>query len=113
MNPRALKRYLRDYLRHPWLHLISLLTVAGALFILGIFFVGYHNLDQIAEKTNPRVTGTAYLMDGLNSSQIDEIYEMIVLSQGVEKATFKDKKSVLSELDSILGQDSVSTLAGG
>ncbi len=113
MNTRAVKRFARDYTRHPWLHLVSVMTITGALFVLGIFMVSYHNFDQLAAKTNPRVTGTAYLVDGLSTEKVDELYESIVLAEGVHKAVFKDKKQVLSELDSVLGSASLASVPGG
>lgn len=113
MNTRALKRFARDYRRHPWLHFVSTITITGALFVLGIFFVCFHNLDHLASKTNPRITGTAYLAEGLTSEKVDEVYESIVLSEGVHRATFKDKKQVLSELDAVLGSASLGAVPGG
>jgi cell division transport system permease protein len=93
--------------------MVSILTITGALFVLGIFLVCYQNLDHIASKTNPRITGTAYLIDGLTSQTVDEIYESIVLSEGVQRATFKDKKQVLTELDSVLGSVALTSIPGG
>ena len=61
MLNRGLRRSITDFRRHPWLHLISISTIAVALLILGTFFLCYRNFEALAEKTSPQVTGTVYL----------------------------------------------------
>ena len=55
---RSLKRIADDYRRHPWIHLISIITLSLALFILGGFFLLSRNVQRIAEAPGAETSGT-------------------------------------------------------
>lgn len=100
---RSLRRILQDFRLHPWLHLVSTSTIAVALSILGIFLICYRNFERIAESTNPSVTGTLYLSDGLTDLQIHSLKDRILALENVQRVTFKTKEIVTQELSAFLG----------
>jgi cell division transport system permease protein len=72
---KGLTRILHDFKKHPWLHFISVTTIAISLFILGIFFLGYENINTLAEKASPQIVGSLYLKENLSDAQIQQIKE--------------------------------------
>ncbi len=109
---RALRRSLTDFSRHPWLHLMSIATVAVSLLILGGFLLFYRNVENVAEKTNPQMTGTLYLKEGMTESEIKRLREKILLLESVATVTYKNKQSVVNELQAFLGDAGSDTIPG-
>jgi cell division transport system permease protein len=96
---------LVDFRRHPWLHIVSVSTVAIALLIVGFFLLCYRNFERIAESTNPNTTGTLYLREGLSEIQIYTVRDRILALEHVHKAVYKTKDTVMRELSAFLGTD--------
>lgn len=109
---RSLRRIVTDFRRHPWLHFISISTITAALVILGGFFLFSRNFDNIADKTSPHVTGTIYLREGLNDTQINLLRSQLLGFDPVHTAIFKSKGAVVAELQAFLGGAGVDTLPG-
>ncbi len=103
MKYRGLKRSLADFKLHPWLHLVSISTITISLVIVGIFFLLYSNFEHLSEKTNPAITGTVYLKEELNESQLKSLKEKIMSLENVRFVAFKPKKKVVEELQGFLG----------
>lgn len=112
MARRGLQRTLADFRRHPWLHVISISTITVALVILGGFFLTYRNFNAIADKTGPQVTATLYLKEELAPSVIEALRSRISRLPGVLSAEFRNRASVVADLQSFLGNAGVDTLPG-
>jgi cell division transport system permease protein len=104
MTSRGLKRVFTDFRRHPWLHFISVTTITVALVLVGSFLVFFRNVERVAEKTNPRVTGTVYLREGLNEDQVRELRDKVFSLEQVKQVVFKDRDSVVGEIQTFLGE---------
>ncbi len=104
MKSRGLRRVWSDFRRHPWLHFISVTTITVALVLVGAFLVFFRNVERIAEKTNPRVTGTIYLKEGLNEDQVRELRDKVFALEAVRQVVFKDRDSVVGEIQAFLGE---------
>lgn len=109
---RSLRRSLQDFRRHPWLHSVSIVTVTLALLILGGFFLCYRNLENLAERSNPKATGTLYLKDALVEGQVRDLRERVLAAGPVEVVTFKSRASVLEELQTFLGGTGTEPMPG-
>lgn len=109
---RPLKKTWKSFRRQPLLHLASIATIGVSCLIMGSFLLGYRNFESIAEKTNPHMTGTVYLKEGLSENQIDLLKENILSQENVLKATFKSKRNVADELQVFLGTTSSEILPG-
>lgn len=109
---RSLKRSLSDFIRHPWLHFMSISTVTISLIILGGFLIVYRNLDNVAERTNPQMTGTLYLREGISESEIQRLKEKILIIDSVQAVVYKNKQSVVTELQAFLGGASADVIPG-
>ncbi|MFM8314902.1 MAG: permease-like cell division protein FtsX, partial [Deltaproteobacteria bacterium] len=79
---------------------------------MGSFLLGYRNFESIAEKTNPHMTGTVYLKEGLSDAQIGLLKENILSQENVLRATFKSKRKVADELQVFLGSTGTEILPG-
>jgi|GEM_PF-1376728 len=112
MKARGLKRSFSDFKRHPWLHFISISTITIALVLLGVFFLVSRNLEFLAEKTNPQVSGTVYLKDGLMHAQVQELKGKLDRLEGVALVTFKTSNAIMLELQAFLGGNGSDVLRG-
>ena len=66
-SSNGLKRSLVDFKRHPWLHFMSISTIAIALIIVGVFFLGYENYQNASEKNQSHMVGTVYLSSEMSN----------------------------------------------
>lgn len=101
-----------DFKRKPWLHFVSIMTIAVALVIIGGFFLCYRNFEKLAEKTSPQITGTAYLKEDIDPAQVNSLKERILSLDNVQKVSFKSKDKVVEELQSFLGATGGTNLPG-
>ncbi len=101
---RSLKRIADDYRRHPWIHLISIITLSLALFILGGFFLISRNVQRIAEAPGAETSGTIYLKTGLSETDINTLRDRLQSKPIVQKVTYKTKASVAEELKEFLSR---------
>lgn len=99
---RSFKRSLSDFSRHPWLHLVSVATITVALLMVGVFLVCRTNLENLADQTKNLTTGTVYLKENLQASQIPAIRERMMAIPGVKDVLFKSKAAVMEELQVFL-----------
>lgn len=113
MWSRGILRSFSDFKRHPWLHLVSIATVTLSLLILGGFFLCLRNLESLADTTRPEVTGTLYLKDGLKEHEIEALKARVSALPNVVSAEFKNRNTVVTELQAFLGEASSTTLTGG
>lgn len=112
MKLRGLKRVCKDFRRHPWLHFISITTITVALVLVGAFLIFFRNVESVAEKTNPRVTGTIYLREGLGEDQIRELRDKVFALDQVRQVVFKDRESVVGEIQVFLGESAHKAMPG-
>jgi cell division transport system permease protein len=112
VNYRGLRRSFSDFKRHPWLHFVSISTIAVSLLILGVFFLCYRNFDSLAERTSNQSTGTVYLRDALKEEDIDRVRERILGLPFVQRVLFKTKASIMEDLQSFLGSTSAESMPG-
>lgn len=111
-NFRPFRRSFSDFKRHPWLHLVSISTITIALLILGGFLLCHRNFENLAEKTNPAVTGTLYLRDSLPEAEIQALRQRVMSVDHVQRVVFKSKTSVVGELQAFLGSAGTEVIPG-
>jgi len=110
---RGLRRSFGDFKRHPWLHLVSILTIEVSLLILGIFFLCYRNFEALAEKTTTLTTGTVYLKESLAEGEVAALKERIFSMTAVKNISFKDRHSIMEELHTFLGSSPTEKMPPG
>ncbi len=101
---RSLRRIASDFNRHPWVHLMSISTLAIALFILGGFFLISRNVEHVAEAPGAEISGTIYLKAGITQTEIDTLKDRLQAKPIVHSATYKSKDSVANELKEFLSR---------
>ncbi len=101
---RSVKRIVQDFRRHPWIHLVSVITLAISLFILGGFFLVSRNVQHIAEAPGAEVSGTLYLKAGLTDTDVNTLKDRLQAKPVVHTVTFKSKASVAEELKDFLSR---------
>lgn len=109
---RPLKKTIKSFRRNPLMHLASIGTIGVSCLILGTFLLCYRNFETIAEKTNPHLTGTVYLKEGLSEPQLADLREELLSYPAVKKVTYKPKAKVANELQAFLGASHSEILPG-
>ncbi|NDG27399.1 MAG: hypothetical protein EB120_09520, partial [Proteobacteria bacterium] len=109
---RAISRTWKNFKRHPLLHLASISTISASCIILGGFLLCSRNFQNIAEKTNPNITGTAYLRENLSDYQVSQLKDRLLAQNHIMKVSFKPKKKVADELQIFLGSSAGEVLPG-
>ncbi len=112
MTSRSLRRVISDFRRHPWLHFVSVTTITVALLLVGAFLIFFRNVERVAEKNNPRITGTLYLREGLNEDQVRELRDKVFALESVKQVVFKDRDSVVNEIQAFLGDSIHKSMPG-
>lgn len=101
---RSFKRIADDFKRHPWVHLISVTTLAIALFILGGFFLVSRNVEHVAQAPGAEASGTLYLKTGISQTEINTLKDRLQAKPIVQTVTYKTKDSVADELKDFLSR---------
>ncbi len=102
-SSRSLRRVLSDVRRHPWMHLLSVLTVTSALVVLGLFFLCHRNFVAVAKRSVDRSVGVVYLKTGTSGADREVAAAKLAEIPHVKKAAFKDGGTVQAELAGVLG----------
>ena len=114
---RSLKRIVHDFRRHPWIHMISITTLAIALFILGGFFLLSRNVQHVAEAPGAETSGTLYLKAGLSETEIntlkDRLHAKPIIFSFSATAAFAFSTSACLAAISLLAVSIRVSMAGG
>lgn len=102
-SSRSFRRVLSDVRRHPWLHVLSILTVTAALVVLGLFFLCHRNFVAVAKRSVDRSVGLVYLKPGVAPVERDAVEARLRAMAEVRQVRFKNGGTVQAELAQVLG----------
>lgn len=88
------------------LSVLSMLTVATSLFLIGVFFLFHVNLNQIMIDLDKRVQMIIYLRDDVPREEIERIRVDLFQHEAVKSAVFISKEGALKRFREELGDDS-------
>lgn len=89
--------------RNNWMTVASIGAVTVSLFILGMFLIIIMNMDRMVSSVESQVQISAYLQDGLKTSQIKDLKEEIEDMQGIKEVTYISKGEALTRFQQRLG----------
>ena len=107
MNFQTLEYYFREVfqsmIRKRWMTFASIGTVTVSLFVLGVFLILVLNMTKMAASLESQVQISAYLIDGLTSSERNEIEKIMRNLSSVSRVEYVTKEQALKTLQARLG----------
>ena len=85
---------------------LSILTVTFTLFLLGLFYLFYVNVNQIALEMDRRVQLVIYLADGATVEEVERMRVGLFQRPEVKSARYISKQEALERFREELGEDS-------
>ncbi len=104
--PRLLKETFIGFRSSLLLSGLSVLTVAFTLFLPGLFYLLYVNVNQVVVDMNRRVQLVIYLQDDVPRAEIERIKADLYQKEEVKSVVFVSKDEALSRFREELGDDS-------
>src|ERR1041385_4557661 len=83
----------------------SVLTIAIALLLLGLFYVISTNTSRIVESIRGRVEMEAFLLEPVTQQRIQEIQTALLATEGVERVQFISKEDAAKIFRQEFGED--------
>lgn len=74
-----------------------LVTLFLSFIILGVFLVGIENIDQVISNWEEEVAIVAFLKEGLSPGKLEELYNKIMVQEGVEEIVYISKEKALEK----------------
>ncbi len=106
MLQRLLKETLIGFRSSPLLSVLSIVTVAFTLFLIGLFVLLYANINQIIVDMGSRVALVAYLKDDTPRSEIEKIKADLYQRGEIKSVRLITKEEALSRFQDELGEES-------
>jgi cell division transport system permease protein len=101
MKPRLIKYFLQEawssLLRSAAMSLITILTIAVVLSVLGIFFWVISNLEHLRTMVGKEVAVIVFLNENYEPKQIEQLIHEIHAIPGVSQVTYLPKDKALTE----------------
>ena len=89
--------------RNNWMSAASIGTVAVSLFVLGVFFLFFINMNRLASSLESEVQLSVYLADDLKKADRDDLAFDIKNMQGIESIKFVSRDEAKERLAQRLG----------
>jgi cell division transport system permease protein len=100
--PYALKLAVRSLLKEKWINLLSVMTIAAGLLVIGLSFLTLYNVDLATKKLPEKFSLIVYLDNRLQKDKIDPIIETLRKRKAVLSVRYISKDEALKELKSSL-----------
>jgi len=88
-----------------WINLISIVSIATALFILGFSLVALYNIQKFVKDTPENFTIMVFLKSDAKDAEIQQLMEVLKTSGLVRKINYISKEEALNDMKKALGQD--------
>ncbi len=100
-----IKTALQSLWHDRWINLISVISIATTLFILGFSLVGLHNLKRFVKDTPEGFTVMVFMKPGATESEINRLMKTLKASGIVKKINYISKQQALEDVKKALGQE--------
>ncbi len=94
----------KSIFRNGWMSLASVGVVIITLFLLGSFMLLNYNIAFLSSDIKSQIEVVAFLDEGVNRSQVDQLYLKITGFEEVEEAVFVSREDALQRLRAQMGE---------
>lgn len=84
--------------REKWINLLSMLTIATGLLVVSLVVATIYNLNLFTKKLPEKFFIVAYLKDGLNEKEVQNILASLKGRSSIDKVKYISKADALKEL---------------
>ncbi len=99
----ALWESLKSLWRHRFLSTLSVLTIAGALFVLGLFLTVAVNLHEVLEGVQQKIAVELFLKESVTKAQASSLVEEIRKNPDVQSVNYITKAEALQRFTKKFG----------
>lgn len=103
----VVRRAYENISRSPVTSSLTVITIAVALFLLGLFSLLVHNATLAVSQEGGEVMVTVFLKDSVSKDDISQISSRIADLAGDSPVTFTDKTQALGSFKRLLGDEAV------
>ncbi len=100
--PYPFKIGVQSLFREKWINLLSILTIAAGLLIIGISVFVLYNLDIATKKLPEKFSMMLYFNDGIQKEKIDHIIVSLKRNSAVNSVRYIPREEALRELKATL-----------
>lgn len=105
MNYYLLKSALQSLWHERWINLISVISIATTLFILGFSLVGLYNLQRFVKDTPESFTVMVFMKPEAKEKDINTLMASLRSSGLVKKIDYISKEQAFEDVKKALGQE--------
>lgn len=100
--PYPFKIGVQSLFREKWINLLSILTIAAGLLIIGISVFVLYNLDIATKKLPEKFSMMLYFNDGIQKEKIDHVIVSLKRNSAVNSVRYIPREEALRELKATL-----------
>lgn len=101
----ALVQGVKNVFRNKWFSLTSLATISACLFVFGIFYSVFMNVNHIVKTVEEGVSVTVYFNEGTPQERIDQIQDLVTNRPEVYRCDFISADDAWAEFSQKLGEN--------
>ncbi len=100
-----LKSALSSLWHEKWINMISVISIATTLFILGFSLVGLYNLQRFVKDTPESFTIMVFMKSDAEQSQVNALMKSLKASGLIKKMNYISKEQALEDVKRALGEN--------
>ncbi len=102
----SLKIAIQSLIKEKWINILSMVSIASALFILFFVFLLVYNVERLTRHLPEKLTVTVYLKEHTSDQETKKIQDVIKSEKIVRSIRLISKKDAIKELrESLRGND--------
>ncbi len=100
----AIGEAFRSFWRHRFVSMLSVMTIAGALFVLGFFLTIALNLHDVLSNVQEKIAVELFLKDNTTKAQVASLMDEISHIEGVKDVEFITKADAMNKFSKQFGE---------
>ncbi|MCD6531841.1 ABC transporter permease [bacterium] len=100
----AIGEAVKSFWRHRFVAMLSIITIAGALFVLGFFITITLNLHSVLAGVQEKIAVELFLKDNITKVQVSSLMDEISKIEGVREVEFITKADAMKRFTDRFGQ---------
>jgi len=101
----SIREGIRSVWRHRFVAVLSIITIASALFVLGFFLTVTYNLNTFLREAQQKISIEIFLTDNMKLSEVQNLKTELMRLAGVREVFFIDKESAKKRFEEKFGSN--------
>ncbi len=101
----SIREGIKSVWRHRFVAVLSIITIASALFVLGFFLTVTYNLNTFLREAQQKISIEIFLTDDVKLSEVRNLKTELMRHSGVREVFFIDKESAKKRFEEKFGSN--------